>query len=374
MLLMLAEVLRSCVVAAAVPDSWLWAMICSQQTHSRWVGCTLHDLIQPSFFLLVGIGAQLSLSRRLEQQATVAVTRHVAIRSIVLILLGLALDAAHPREWSWRFFDTLTQIGLAYPALFLALAALGNRRQRVTAVIALLVFWWIAYAAYPLPAANFDYQSVGVSPDWLSAYGLHGFAAHWQKNANMGAAFDRWFLNLFPGERFTQSFDGAVTLNFVPSIATMILGLLAGEFLQRAEGGPARRLVLWGAGMTAVGWGLGYLGICPVVKPLWTPAWVLFSGGMCFFILAALYLVVDVYGCRRLVFPLIVAGANSLVAYCLSHLYPAFAFRSLLRLVGPRPFQVFGLSYQPFIYGVSVLVGYWLVLFLLYRRRIFVRV
>jgi predicted acyltransferase len=372
MLLMLAEVLRSCAVASALPNSWVWRLACSQQTHSPWLGCTLHDLIQPGFFLLVGVGAHLSLARRVGHQSTLQLSRHVALRSLALIFLGMALVASHPRQWSWRFFDTLTQIGLAYPVLFVV--ALGNTRQRLIAFAGILAIWWVAFVAYPLPPPDFDYQSVGVSADWLSAYGLHGFAEHWQKNANMAAAFDRWFLNLFPGDRFTHSFDGAVTLNFVPSVATMILGLMAGEILQRKDGRTVTTLIVSGAGMTIVGWTMGYVGICPIIKLLWTPAWVLFSGGLSFIVLAAFYFVVDMHAWRRIAFPLIVPGANSLVAYCLSHLTPAFAFHGLLRVLGPRPFQLFGVAYQPFVYGAALLSCYFLLLFVLYQRRIFVRV
>src|SRR4051812_1839016 len=65
MVLMLAEVFRSCAVAASIPSSRLWAFICDQQSHAAWVGCSLHDLIQPAFYFLVGIGLIISLRRRL---------------------------------------------------------------------------------------------------------------------------------------------------------------------------------------------------------------------------------------------------------------------------------------------------------------------
>ena len=77
---------------------------------------------------------------------------------------------------------------------------------------------------------------------------------------------------------------------------------------------------------------------------------------------------------RRWAFPLIVIGSNSIVAYCLSHLYPAFAYNSLRRVVGDSPFRLFGDAYEALLYGSVVLVGYWLFLLILYRRKLLLRI
>ena len=68
---------------------------------------------------------------------------------------------------------------------------------------------------------------------------MNGAFAHWNKNANVAADFDRWLLNLFPGpsnEAFRFNPGGYATLNFIPSIATMIFGVLAGELLLMKSG------------------------------------------------------------------------------------------------------------------------------------------
>ena len=72
------------------------------------------------------------------------------------------------------------------------------------------------------------------------------------------------------------------------------------------------------------GWGLGELGICPVVKRIWTPSWVLYSGGFCFLFLAAFYAVLDLLGVRSWAFPLRVIGMNSIAAYCMAALFEDF--------------------------------------------------
>ena len=132
MVLMLAEVLRTCAVSLALPSSALWRWVCSEQTHVPWTGASLHDLIQPSFYFLVGIGLLFSLNhRRAGQQSRSAIVLHVAVRSIAFIALGMALVSVHPRRWTWYFADTLTQIGFAYPFLF-AIARLPRRLWKVS--------------------------------------------------------------------------------------------------------------------------------------------------------------------------------------------------------------------------------------------------
>jgi heparan-alpha-glucosaminide N-acetyltransferase len=375
MFLMLAELLRTCAVAGALPLSLFWHEVCDQQSHAAWVGMSLHDFIQPSFYFLVGVGVFLSLARRRSKTTPRAMAAHVVVRSLTLILLGMAMVAVHPRHWSWVFTDTLTQIGLAFPFLFLI--ALRPKRDWYVAFAVILVGYWCWFALSPLPPPGFDYAAAGVSPEWLSAHGLTGFGAHWQKNSNVAWAFDQWFVNLFPRDTPYPGNDGGLTtLNFIPSIATMILGLIGAEVLRSEQ--PARKklwsFVVTGVLLMACGWMLALSGIAPMVKAIWTPSWVLVSGGWCLLCLAACYLAFDLGGLARAAFPLTVIGANSLVAYCMSHVYPSIAFNSLRRVFGGRIFDVLGQAYEPMVYGAAVLLAYWLVLYVLYRRRIFVRI
>ena len=374
--LMLAEVLRSCTVAAALPASMSWALLCREQTHAAWSGFSLHDLIQPGFYFLVGVGTLLSVRRRrMALHPTRQIIQHTAVRAVTLIVLGMVLNSLHPRRWTWEFNDTLTQIGLAYP--FVVAAAFRPRRDWVFIASAILTAYWVWFALSPLPSAAFDYTTVGVSKEWLTAHGLTGFATHWQKNTNVAAEFDRWFVNLFPlDDRFVGLSSGLTTLNFVPSIATMMLGLFACDVLRNSRSAKWRISVLWAAGLALIGsgWMLDSLGICPVVKAIWTPSWVLFSGGFCFLFLAAFYLIVDVVRLRLVALPLIVFGTNSILAYAMFHLHSALAFNLFRRALGPEVFEVLGIVYAPLVYGCMVLTVYWLVLYTLYTRRIMLRI
>jgi predicted acyltransferase len=300
-------------------------------------------------------------------------TLHALGRALILILLGVFLrSTSHPQTY-WTFEDTLSQIGLGYFFLFL----LGSRpvRDQWIAVAFLLVAYWIAFALYPLPGPGFDYAAVGVSQDWPHL--TSGFAAHWNKNSNLAWAFDTWFLNLFSREKpFAFNDGGYATLSFIPTLATMILGLLAGGILRGDS--PQRRQLTWlaTAGVIALvlGAALGALGICPVVKRIWTPSWVLFSGGWCFLFLAGFYLVVDVWGYRAWAFPLVVIGMNSIAAYCSDHLFDDFIYNNLTIHLGTKAFKIFGDAYEPLAHGAAALLISWLLLYWLYRKKIFLRI
>lgn len=192
---------------------------------------------------------------------------------------------------------------------------------------------------------------------------MSGFPAHWNKKSNPAWAFDVWFLNLFPrSEPFRDNGEGYATLSFIPTLATMILGLIAGGILKR-ERPPWFKfawLLVAGTISLALGWGLGELGICPVVKRIWTPSWVLFSGGICLFSLAFFWAVIDWLGWGLWSFPLRVIGANSIAAYCLSHLIEGFISDSFKTHLGLNVFNLLGAAYAPFLQGVAVLLVLWL--------------
>src|SRR5262245_33225242 len=338
MLFMASEILRIPQVARKFPDSAVAGVFASTMDHREWVGCAPWDLIQPCFMFMVGVALPFSIARRTEKGETFGrQLAHSVYRALVLVALGIFLRSQARPQTYFTFEDVLTQIGLGYVVLFL-LGWTKPRTQWIAAAVILLGYW-LAFALYPLPSAGFDTTTVGVPHDW--PHHLSGFAAHWDKNTNFASRADQWFLNLFPREKpFVYNGGGYLTLNFVPSLATMIFGLLTGELLRgsRAPQEKARMLALYGVAGIAAGALLHVLGVCPLVKRIWTPSWTIFSGGWAAVILASLYFVVDVKERRGWALPFLVVGMNSIAMYCLVHVATDYTVGALQIHLGRGPF------------------------------------
>lgn len=374
MFLMMAEVIHLSRVSELLPTSAFWRFLACHQEHVEWIGCSLHDLIQPSFSFMVGVALPFSIASRLARgHSQVMLSLHAFWRAFVLVLLGIFLRSIGRPQTYFTFEDTLTQIGLGYGLLFL----LGFRpvRDHWLSLGFILVGYWAVFALYPPPGPEFDYVRVGVPKGWPHL--MSGFAAHWNKNSNLAWAFDTWFLNLFPREHpFTHNGGGYATLSFIPTLGTMILGLIAGNILRNAT--PAWDKVRWlgamGVAGLVIGLALNALGVCPSVKRIWTPSWTLFSGGWCFLLLAGFYVSIDIIGYRRWAFPLIVVGMNSIAAYCMAHLFEGFVLSSLKTHVGVGFFRIFGPTYETLLSGSCVLLVFWLILFWMYQRKLFLKI
>jgi heparan-alpha-glucosaminide N-acetyltransferase len=373
MLLMMGEVMSFASVAHAFPGSLFWRILAYNQTHVEWAGMGLHDTIQPGFTFLVGVALPYSIHSRLSKgQSFRKQLAHTMWRSLVLIALGIFLRSLHSPLTNFTFEDTLTQIGMGYTFAFLL--AYCRPKWQWIALGAILFGYWLAWALYPAPGLNFNYAAVGVPADWR--FNFTGFAAHWNKNSNLGQAVDVWFLNLFPRvSRFAYNGGGYLTLSFIPTRGTMLLGLRAGEWFRSAAPRiPVKRFVIAGVLLIAAALLLHAAGICPIVKRIWTPSWTLFSGGVCFLFLAAFSWVIDVKSHRRWAFPLVVVGMNSIAAYLIAHLWEDFIITNLHTHLGYRIFDIFGAGLQPLLLGIAVMLIFWLTLFWMVRRKIFLRI
>ncbi len=155
----------------------------------------------------------------------------------------------------------------------------------------------------------------------------------------------------------------------------MILGLVAGRWLRAAAPRiPMKRLLLAAAIGIAAGLLLHFTHVCPVVKRIWTPSWTLFSGGACFLLLAAFSAVIDVKGYKKWAFWLVVIGMNSIAAYLVAHFFGEFFAQTFSIHFGPHFFAFLGAGMEPFLQGAAILFSYWLILFWMYRRKLFLKI
>jgi len=374
MLLMMGEVLQFSHVALSFPNSLVWRILAFNQSHVEWVGMSLHDTIQPSFTFLVGVALPYSIRSRQKKGSTFqGMFGHTIWRSFLLVALGIFLRSMQSPITYFTFEDTLTQIGLGYTFAFLL--TFVRPRWQWGAFGGILFAYWLALAFYPAPGPGFNYAAVGVPDDWRQHL-LTGFASHWNKNSNLGQAFDLWFLNLFPRTSpFLFNEGGYLTLSFIPTLGTMLLGVAAGRWsLAASPHIPMRKFLLAAAALIAAGLLFHFTGICPIVKRIWTPSWTLFSGGVCFLFLAAFSWVVDIKKQRALAFPLVVIGMNSIAAYFIAHLCEDFVESSFRINLGMRALNILGPAVEPTVLGALTLGVYWLMLFWMYRNKVFIRI
>ena len=288
-------------LTTAYPGNAFCQWIRFHAEHVSWQGCSLHDLIQPTFSFLVGTACVYSIaSRRAKGRSTRSILGHAVWRALVLIALGVWMRSLGEPRVNWTFEDTLAQIGIGYVPL-VCIALRFRLRGTLAIAIGLIAAYWLLFACWPLPD------------------GATAFADHWNARRNPAQAFDRWFLPHFPGNE-NRFGNGYGVLNAIPTLGTMLLGLVAGHlFKGRSREGFKLSLLLAGIGigMLALGWLMEATGVCPIIKKIWTASFALWSGGFAFLGLAIFHVFCDILKWRRAFFPLMVVGLNSIAAYVL---------------------------------------------------------
>lgn len=319
-----------------------------QLTHPEWHGFRYVDFGFPGFLIIVGLVIPLSLDRRLERgQGRAELRWHMARRALVLFLLGIFYNGGLTEPWpDVRIAGVLQRIAICYLAAGL-LYLHASTRARVAVTAGILLGYWGLLEWVPVPgygAGNLTFQG------------------------NLAAYVDRLLL---PGATYfgEAGWDPEGIVSNLPAIATCLVGVLTTELVLRPRAEPGaqvRDLAMGGMAAIAAGylWGFWF----PLNKPLWTSSFVLVCSGLAWLHLAAFVLVADVWK-SGLVFPLVVVGANPLVAYIGAELLPLREIA--LRLVGGDVQALLGAAGPPVVAVTEVLV-LWLLLFALYRRRMYV--
>jgi len=319
-----------------------------QLQHAPWVGFHFYDLGFPSFLALVGISIALSMARYTEKgNRPAAVYGRILRRLVLLFVLGLVYNGFFHHPWhELRVAGVLQRIGICYAAAALVVLHFKPRGQAVIAA-ALLLGYWALMALVPVP---------GVGAGILTPAG------------NLAGYVDR---HLLPQPMCCYTFgDSCGILSTIPAIATVLIGALAGAWL-RAAGTAAYRisgLVLAGVISLAAGeaWGHWF----PVIKHLWTSSYVLVSAGIGLLILAFFYWLIDGRGYRRWAFFFVVIGANAILLYVLSS---QLSIMMLVRYLGYGDGQRLGMFWQTGLHAFD-LAWAWLLVWFLYRKKIFLRV
>jgi predicted acyltransferase len=367
-------------------DRGLWPAVEWHTSHAEWITnwqyvfVPFWDLIQPLFMFMVGVSLPFSVAaRRRRGDSDRTIAWHAARRSLVLVMLGVFLASGRGSQTRFEFTNVLAQIGLGYLALHWV-SKFAPRIQTGMAV-GILAASWLFFA---VDIGGSDLQPPAGSR--LASEQIAQAGASWAKNTNSATVLDRWVLNVFPrpdGEKYEFNGGGYHTLNFFPALATMIVGLLAGQLLRSGRKDQDKLLLLLGAGAVCLVVGLIMAAAgCPIVKRIWTPSWVLFSGAWVLWILAAFYALFDVLPFRRYAFPLVIVGMNPLVMYMMGQLLRSWLVGRVTThggwiIKGILPAGVTSssaLNWVPVLQYSAAFAIMWLICYGMYRRRLFVRI
>lgn len=315
------DVLRGLTIALMilVNDAGDGHHVFRQLDHAEWNGCTLTDLVFPTFLFIVGASIIFSLGKRAERgDCRKTLMGHVFARAGKIFLLAMVLNFFPLMHWTHlRLYGVLSRIALCY--LIAGLIVLATRRVRwlVTITAVLLVGYWVLMRWVPIPGIGMPGRDVPFMDPALDL-------AAWIDRGAM-AWTQHW---LHAGVLYRHVRDPEGLLSTLPAVGTTLLGALAGLALQAAGAGRRSwssvraRLAVWGAAGIVVG--LAWSHWFPLNKNLWTSSYVLFAAGIAAVLLAACSWLVDTREqpwpawLRAGTWPWFVFGSNAIAAYTIS--------------------------------------------------------
>jgi len=285
-------------------------------THAKWEGGHLIDMVAPAFLFCIGAAIPLSFRSRFEKGATKGqLAAHVLWRALALVVIGVFINAYPVFDWSHlRLPGVLQRIGVAFAMVgwIVLLIARPNEDGKpifppaplAAATVFILFSYWALLYFVPVPgfgAPRFD--PVGSWPPFIdrAVFTVPHLFIYWPVDGKV--VFDP---------------DGLV--NIYPTCANILFGVLAGILYQRRSlKHPWLVAFITGAFMMILA--IGFNGICPIIKNIWTSTFVLFSSGFALVLLAILGIGLDHPKAARCLFPLRVFGANALLAYLIRFLF-----------------------------------------------------
>lgn len=329
---------------------WHWAdWWGAQMQHVKWEGFRAYDLIFPLFMFISGAAIPFALMPKLKQGvAKSRLVLRVARRALILLALGMVYNGCLDFSFAEaRVASVLGQIGLAYMMAALIVLYCHSVKGQIGWLLGIMSVYAAIQLLVPVPG-----HGAGV----LTPVGcINGY-------------IDRLLL---PGRLYGTVFDPEGLLCIVSAGAMTLMGALAGQVLRLERyTGQQKTAILAGSGVTCI-----LLGAClgqwyPIIKAAWTTTFNLLAGGLSLVLLALFYLVIDVWKFRTWTFALRVVGLNSLTIYLAVRVldFPEiseFFFSGVGSFCG---------VYAPLIICAGAILLEWLLLWFLYRNRIFLRV
>ncbi len=347
-----------------------WAM-----KHTDWNGFTPTDLVFPTFLFLVGISTVFSTQARLAKGDTKSsLLFHTIRRAMILFLLGLVVNSfPFFHLATMRFYGVLPRIALCYLIVAVLYLYSPSWKNKVAIAAAALIGYWILMRFVPVPGYGVPTHQIPLL----------------DRDANLTAWLDRQIFSA--PHLYERTRDPEGLLSTLPALATALIGMLTGIWLRSGRSIVAKAKGIATAGCIGILTGGLWNFTFPVNKKLWTSSYVLYAAGWSLLLLALSIYLVDILPTRKSppasdaqlrkrYMILLVFGTNAIAAYVLSELLPG-----LLDLIHPHPSLL-----RSFYLGILHIIPYapiasmvfcivyaavcWLPIYVLYRRRIFLKI
>jgi predicted acyltransferase len=370
-----------------------WSAIYPPLQHAAWHGWTPTDLIFPFFLFIVGITTHLSIeARRARGDDDATLIRQIIRRGFVIFLAGLLLNgfpfftwgavAGNPdptfmervadRLYNWRIMGVLQRIGIAY-TIGALLSFRASLEKQVAIIATLLLGYWFAMTLLPVPPDGF-----------LGADVLHN------PPATLAAYFDRMLLDWgrFGNHLWVnaKTWDPEGPFSTIPAIGTAMIGIVCGRWIGSSRPLSERLAGMFAAGSIAMMAGLMWHWSFPINKSIWTSSYVLFTAGMAAVTLATCMWIIDEHRVTGWTKPFVVYGMNPIIAFVGSGIMARLIYSIFKVESGGERIALQAWIYQTFyvswlapknaslLFAISFVLVWFAILWVLYRRRIFLKV
>jgi len=371
------DVFRGMTIAGMVlvNNPGTWSAIYSPLAHAEWHGATPTDFVFPFFLFIVGIAITLALGKRVEQAGiNKDIYLKIFRRALIIFALGLFL-ATFPfynftkGEWldisTVRIMGVLQRIAVCYLIASLIFVRTNWKQQAIVAVALLLVYWAL------MTLINVPNCEITTFND---------------KTCNLAAYIDRQILTENHIWKSSKVFDPEGILSTLPAIATTLAGVLCGHWLRREKDDTEKvaAMFFFGVVLTAIGWSWNFW--FPINKSLWTSSYVVYTAGLALCFLGVCYWLIDIKGYRRWAKPFVIFGVNALALFVFSGLMARFL--GIIKVTGTEGKEIslqkwiFDSIFLPIaspinaslMFAVSFILLWLFLMWLLYRKRIFIKV
>jgi len=329
----------------------------NQLHHSVWNGFTFYDLIFPLFIFISGVSMPFSYEKHLnagndKKNSAKGIYYALIRRTLILIFLGMVVNGLLKWEGyeNTRFASVLGRIALS--TFFAALIYLNfSLRKQLIWLLGILLGYYIIMIAIPVPG----FGSGALTPE-----------------GNLAAYVDRLWL---PGKLHRTVYDPEGLLSTIPAIATALLGVFTGTFLNSKNNRFSlvlKAFYLLMAGVILVSLGLLWNILFPVNKNMWTSSFVLVAGGFSLVLFSFFYYIIDVKTYQKWSLPFIWIGTNSILIYVCAH--GLFNFESTSQFLFGGVIAKIPLAWQQAGLWLGVLLIQLGILKFLYDRKWFLKI